>query len=285
MDVLMEHERKLHTKQCKECDFKFRTNAELEEHEMEVHDPFNENVKTQDITMRLNEEGEFVTTKDLSSRQYFAQNSQYKRRQRMIHQMSQIQHTEVVDESVKKSAGHHRFGTKGITAHSFIKRQFDNTLYRAAWTPAETRRFYATLKYSGSNFVFAEAIYNKLVPVKIKTKKEDTGELYIDSKLIKDEDDKDIKRIRRRTRRRKIKIKEIRKKKRRSKRLKKKKRDKDRDKDNDDDDDSGSESDSHSDSDSDYDTTLNHHRVRVRVRVQFHLRWSRRNGDIVMHKH
>ena len=59
-DVLMEHQNKLHTKQCKECDLKFRTTAELEEHELNDHDPFNEDAKEQDISMRVNEKGIFL---------------------------------------------------------------------------------------------------------------------------------------------------------------------------------------------------------------------------------
>ena len=251
-ESLQEHQRKIHNKKCKECDLKFRTMAELEEHELIAHDPFNEDAGDHGMTMRVDENGEFVMEKDLATRQYFAQNSRYKRRKRLLHQMSQIKRTEVVDESKKKSTGHHRFGRKPINAHSFNTRKRNNTLYRAAWTPKETRRFYATLKYSGLNFVYAEAIYNKLVTVKKKEPKEEKlkdEELYIDRQLIKEEGIKNeedgIKNIRRKPR--------IKRKRKRKKAKKKKKRN--RKKDDSDSDttrssSSSSESSSSSDSDS-----------------------------------
>ena len=161
LQSLEKHQKRLHTKKCKECSLSFRTKSELEDHVLSAHDPYAQGIDTQTQKVRFTDDGTFQLSGDHSKSRWFHSKSRQQQKARFKYQMRQTTKTvEVTFQGESGSAIKRRKGP-AINCQSFLKRKRSNLGRNKVWSPKETKRFYKFLKFSGLNFVFLEALYNR----------------------------------------------------------------------------------------------------------------------------
>lgn len=172
IESLEKHQKRLHTKKCHECSLSFRTKSELEDHVLSAHDPYADGVDTQTQTVRIADDGTFQLCGDQSLRRWIHSKSHQRQKARFEYQLRQKTKTiEVGFQEESGSAIKRRRGS-AINCQSFLKRKRSNLGRNKKWTPKETKRFYKFLRFSGLNFVFLEALYNRTVSMKDVKKEE-----------------------------------------------------------------------------------------------------------------